>query len=65
MLGCGCLEGIRYFDTKMPGSKGTIKTISDAICLHEEDYGIAWKHKDWRIEEVEARSSRLLTIFSA
>ncbi|CAI8899357.1 Amine oxidase [Priestia megaterium] len=49
----------------MPGSKGTIKTISDAICLHEEDYGIAWKHKDWRIEEVEARSSRLLTIFSA
>ncbi|MCG0046021.1 MULTISPECIES: hypothetical protein [Priestia] len=26
---------------------------------------MAWKHKDWRIEEVEARSSRLLTIFSA
>lgn len=25
MLGCGCLGGIRYFDTKMPGSKGTIK----------------------------------------
>ncbi len=65
MLGCGCLEGIRYFDTKMPGSKGTIKRFLMQSVYMKRDYGIAWKHKDWRIEEVEARSSRLLTIFSA
>ena len=25
-------------------------TIENAICMHEEDFGIRWKHTDWRTE---------------
>ena len=30
--------------------------------MHEEDYGISWKHTDFRTEEVEVRRSRRLVI---
>ena len=36
--------------------------IPNAICMHEEDYGISWKHTDFRTEEVEVRRSRRLVI---
>lgn len=61
-LGCDCLGEIRYFDAVMTDSKGNVRTIPNAICLHEEDYGIAWKHTDWRTEEVEVRRSRRLVL---
>lgn len=61
-LGCDCLGEIRYFDAVMSDSKGNVKTIPNAICLHEEDYGIAWKHTDWRTDDVEVRRSRRLVI---
>jgi primary-amine oxidase len=61
-LGCDCLGEIRYFDAVMTDSKGNVRTIPNAICLHEEDYGIAWKHTDWRTEKVETRRSRRLVI---
>ncbi len=37
-------------------------TIPNAICMHEEDYGISWKHTDFRTDEVEVRRSRRLVI---
>lgn len=61
-LGCDCLGEIRYFDAVMTDSRGNVRTIPNAICLHEEDYGIAWKHTDWRTEEVEVRRSRRLVL---
>lgn len=61
-LGCDCLGEIRYFDAVMTDSRGQVRTIPNAICLHEEDYGIAWKHTDWRTEQVEVRRSRRLVI---
>jgi primary-amine oxidase len=39
-------------------------TLHNAICMHEEDYGILWKHYDWRTEETEVRRSRRLVISS-
>ena len=33
-----------------------------AACMHEEDFGISWKHTDFRTEEVEVRRSRRLVI---
>jgi primary-amine oxidase len=39
-------------------------TIENAICMHEEDFGISWKHTDFRTEEVEVRRSRRLVISS-
>ena len=61
-LGCDCLGEIRYFDAVMTDSRGNVRTVPNAICLHEEDYGIAWKHTDWRTEQVEVRRSRRLVL---
>ena len=37
-------------------------TIKNAVCLHEEDFGILWKHTDWRTNETEVRRSRRLAV---
>ena len=36
--------------------------IPNAVCLHEEDFGILWKHVDWRTGQAEVRRSRCLVI---
>ncbi len=61
-LGCDCLGEIRYFDAVMTNSRGDVVTINNAVCMHEEDYGILWKHTDWRTNEVEVRRSRRLVV---
>lgn len=61
-LGCDCVGYIKYFDAVMSNSKGEPFTIKNAVCLHEEDYGVAWKHTDWRTNKVEVRRSRRLVI---
>jgi primary-amine oxidase len=60
--GCDCLGEIRYFDAAMTDSRGEVAIIENAICLHEEDFGVLWKHTDWRLESVEVRRSRRLAI---
>lgn len=61
-LGCDCVGHIQYFDAIMANSKGEPFTVKNAVCLHEEDYGVAWKHTDWRTNRVEVRRSRRLVI---
>jgi len=61
-LGCDCLGEIYYFDAVLTDSRGEVAIIENAICLHEEDYGILWKHTDWRTEQVEVRRSRRLVV---
>ncbi len=61
-LGCDCLGEIRYFDAVMANTRGDIFEIKNAICMHEEDYGILWKHTDWRTDQVEVRRSRRLVL---
>lgn len=61
-LGCDCLGEIFYFDGTVNDSDGKAVTIPNAICMHEEDYGISWKHTDFRTGEVEVRRSRRLVI---
>ncbi|MBW4551138.1 MAG: primary-amine oxidase [Aphanocapsa sp. GSE-SYN-MK-11-07L] len=61
-LGCDCLGEIHYFDAVVADSRGGSILIENAICLHEEDYGILWKHVDWRIEDTQVRRSRRLVI---
>jgi primary-amine oxidase len=62
-LGCDCLGEIRYFDGILAGPDGEPYTIKNAICLHEEDYGILWKHVD-RMAGTEVRRSRRLVLSS-
>jgi primary-amine oxidase len=61
-LGCDCVGHIQYFDAIMSNSKGEPFTVKNAVCLHEEDYGVAWKHTDWRTNRVEVRRSRRLVL---
>ncbi|MEO5890518.1 MAG: primary-amine oxidase [Ferruginibacter sp.] len=61
-LGCDCVGYIKYFDAHMTDSKGNPLTIKNAICMHEEDYGILWKHTDRRLGVPEVRRSRRLVI---
>lgn len=63
-LGCDCLGEIKYFDAYLSDSKGNPVVIPNAICLHEEDFGILWKHTDWRTGHVEVRRSRRLVLSS-
>jgi len=61
-LGCDCLGHIHYIDAHMTDSRGTLLTLPHAICMHEEDYGILWKHSDWRTNQTEVRRSRRLVV---
>ena len=64
-LGCDCLGLIKYFDANMVDSRGNLLTVKNAICMHEEDFGILWKHTDRRLPNTpEVRRSRRLVISS-
>lgn len=60
--GCDCVGEIRYFDAHLTNSRGEVSTIKNAVCLHEEDFGMLWKHTDWRRDAVEVRRSRRLAL---
>jgi primary-amine oxidase len=60
-LGCDCLGEIAYLDAVVHDSRGEPRTIPNAICIHEEDSGILWKHVDER-SGVEVRRARRLVI---
>jgi primary-amine oxidase len=61
-LGCDCLGEIRYLDVDLADGNGEPYTIRQAICLHEEDSGLLWKHFDATLNTTETRRSRRLVI---
>jgi primary-amine oxidase len=62
-LGCDCLGEITYLDALLADEDGEPFTIKNAICIHEEDDGILWKHWDFRYaERSEVRRARRLVI---
>jgi primary-amine oxidase len=63
-LGCDCLGEIYYFDDVFADEHGKPRTRANAICMHEEDYGILWKHVDLPSGRTEVRRSRRLVISS-
>ena len=63
-LGCDCLGEIHYFDIDQITHEGEVKKVENAICMHEEDYGIQWKHYDSSSQTSEVRRSRRLVISS-
>jgi Cu2+-containing amine oxidase len=59
-LGCDCLGVIKYFDGHLTTSRGEPLTIENAICMHEEDHGISWKHTDRRLPDApEVRDAKV------
>ena len=61
-LGCDCLGLIQYFDVVLSNSDGDPVELPNAVCLHEEDYGLLWKHADLDEQRAEVRRSRRLVI---
>ncbi len=63
-LGCDCLGEITYLDAVFSSEHGTPYVIENAVCIHEEDYGILWKHHDMNAGRTEVRRSRRLVVSS-
>jgi primary-amine oxidase len=64
-LGCDCLGEIAYLDAVVPDSRGEPHTIRNAICIHEEDNGVLWKHVDESAGAQTRRMRRLVVSFHA
>ncbi|MCR2817494.1 primary-amine oxidase [Microbacterium sp. zg.Y1090] len=63
-LGCDCLGEIHYFDATIAATDGMPRTIRNAICMHEEDASILWKHTDEYYRSGDVRRNRRLVISS-
>jgi primary-amine oxidase len=61
-LGCDCLGLVHYFDGAVVDGDGSVRDVPHAICMHEEDDGVLWKHTNARTGEVQVRRSRRLVI---
>lgn len=61
-LGCDCLGTIQYLDAHLGTMTGEVMTIENAVCIHEEDAGLLWKHWDFRTERTEVRRARKLVV---
>jgi primary-amine oxidase len=62
-LGCDCLGEIRYLDAVLHDSAGRPQTVTNAICIHEEDNAVLWKHVDERAGAEVRRMRRLVVSF--
>jgi primary-amine oxidase len=59
--GCDCLGEITYLDAVVHDSRGEPQVIRNAICIHEEDSGVLWKHVD-HVTGPEVRRARRLVV---
>jgi primary-amine oxidase len=64
-LGCDCLGEIAYLDAVVHDSQGEPQTIRNAICIHEEDNAVLWKHVDPEAGTEVRRARRLVVSFHA
>lgn len=61
-LGCDCKGAIHYMDGVLSMSNGEAAVIKNAICIHEEDNGLLYKHTDYRDGTVVSARDRKLII---
>ncbi|MCU1581990.1 MAG: tyramine oxidase [Microbacteriaceae bacterium] len=63
-LGCDCVGDITYLDAVLADAAGNARVVPQAICIHEEDAGILWKHTDnWNGSSDSRRNRRLVVSF--
>ncbi|GAA4341843.1 primary-amine oxidase [Microbacterium rhizosphaerae] len=63
-LGCDCLGEITYLSPVVADDFGNPREIPQAICIHEEDVGLLWKHTDeWANHRSTRRQRRLVVSF--
>src|SRR6202020_2722988 len=61
-LCCDWLGEISYLDAVVTGEAGEPRTVRNAICIHEEDTGILWKHTDIFNGSAQSRRQRRLVV---
>ncbi len=61
-LGCDCLGEIAYLDATVTDDFGEPRVIRNAVCIHEEDHGILWKHTDIFNGSAQSRRQRRLVV---
>jgi primary-amine oxidase len=59
-LGCDCLGEIVYVDAVVPDTRGEPFVIERAVCLHEEDNAVLWKHVDAELGAQVRRMRRMV-----
>ncbi|WP_336629552.1 MULTISPECIES: primary-amine oxidase [unclassified Microbacterium] len=63
-LGCDCLGEITYLSPVVADDFGNPREIPQGICIHEEDFGLLWKHTDeWAQHRSSRRQRRLVVSF--
>lgn len=63
-LGCDCLGEIHYLDSVIADQEGNAFRKPNSVCIHEEDFGMLWKHHDYGTNTSEVRRSRRLVVSS-
>jgi primary-amine oxidase len=63
-LGCDCLGHIAYLDGHVSDDKGDSVTMENAVCVHEQDAGIGWKHTNYRTGRAAVTRTRELVLQS-
>ena len=61
-VGCDCKGSIHYMDFDFVNKAGSAQVIKNAVCIHEEDAGILFKHTDFRDDSVITTRARKLVI---
>lgn len=61
-LGCDCVGDITYLDVPMVDARGEVTTLANAICIHEEDAGVLWKHTEQFTGSSDVRRQRRLVV---
>ncbi|KAI9729382.1 MAG: hypothetical protein M1834_006906 [Cirrosporium novae-zelandiae] len=61
-LGCDCLGLIKYFSFVVSDSNGNPVEKPNAVCMHEIDNGIGWKHTNTRNGLISITRSRVLVL---
>jgi primary-amine oxidase len=61
-LGCDCLGTIKYFDGWHISNAGDPLKLPNAVCCHEQDDGILWKHTNFRTQNAVVARSRILVL---
>jgi len=61
-LGCDCKGVIHYLDAVMATGSGEPAVVKNAVCIHEEDNGLLYKHTDYRDGTVTSARDRKLII---
>ncbi|NYJ65366.1 primary-amine oxidase [Pseudoclavibacter chungangensis] len=64
-LGCDCLGVIHYFDGVVADDFGNPMPIPQVVCMHEEDFGVLWKHTELGYRPDVRRQRRLVVSYFA